>query len=75
MVTCFITFDDLSGHSYPFSFLMFLNFLFVQFLCKAVSYHVYAAITMCNKLLLCHMFMQQSFMYTVCVLSYHTQNI
>ena len=27
MVTCFITFDDLSGHSYPFAILMFLNFL------------------------------------------------
>ena len=26
MVTCFITFDNLSGHSYPFTFLMFLNF-------------------------------------------------
>ena len=32
MVTCFITFDDLSGHSYPFTFLMLLNFLYIVLL-------------------------------------------
>ena len=31
MVTCFITFDDLKiKQFYPFTFLMFLNFLWVQ---------------------------------------------
>ena len=74
MVTCFITFDDLSGNSYPFAFLMFLNFfiraVFMQ------SYYILSCIRSYhdNKLLQCHMIIQQSFMYTVCVLSYHTQN-
>ena len=69
MVICFITPKDLSGHSYPCTLSMFLNFLFVQFSCKAISYYVCSYHN--NKLLQCHMFMQQSFVYTVLCVSCH----
>ena len=35
MVTCFITFDDLSGHSYPFTF----NFYSCSFYAKLYRCH------------------------------------
>ena len=64
MVTLF---DDLSGHSYPFTFLMFLNFLLVQFLCKAISYN-YVRSYHNNKLLQCpHVDAAVIYVHCVCL--------
>ena len=65
MVLVSLLFDDLSGHSYPSPFLMFLNFLFVQFvypIMQLCRYHnVHAAVihvdTVCdtqNRWTLCN---------------------